>query len=350
MPLQIQDMMGFPSDDFNPINFGRARIGRDTTQGFLIYNDDDRKAKNVCISAEACGDDPLPAAWKTFSMTEDGEYVPKLKIKDIPPHSYAEGSLYIEGIFNTAKDTLFIETWNTGITQYRGNILTLAKGTNDGAGIAARRMELATGNIRDVDLTFKIDYTMDDKYENTSMQTHNFPVRMNANKDRKGYIFSFQVNRYDSTVYVAIYKGGVGMSSNDNRDNGTRVYDSQKFLPFTEDTVFRLVITNNTKDQPTFQVFMDDAAIMLRNIRSGVKAEAMTDTGADAYVGKGRCYYDCALWNGDITASISDVELVTEEDVHVFYAKTSLPGGLPDGQIYESSLVVDYYYDAPEVR
>lgn len=325
------------------INFGKARLGFPTVKKVKVYNKGDQIAYNVELYALQ-HENSEAYKWKSFKMYEDSEAVNKINLGDLGPGKYLEGTTKEEIEF--VEYGVLTEKWNTGGINYDTKSLKFLKNTGDGSGISAARLEWNIENMKNIEIAFKIKLEVDTKFENYDSAILNFPLRMGAKKDQRGYCVSFQKRRKDGRLYAAFYKGGKGMVENLDRDYGTNLYNTG-WIKFDESKEIRFKLYNNVYDQPCFQLFIDNKPVTLQDTTNPKnKKTLIVDTDAKtAYIGGGKTFLDYSIWNGDISLEISEFSLFHDIQEHEILLQTTVGSEAENDQIYDSYLNLSYEED-----
>lgn len=353
--LKFLDMENNPIDLTSGLDYGLTRKNVPSILKFKIKNAGNLKAHHLLLSAGTLNSSNevssqeyqnqlKSASWKSFSLKEDGEYVAQLDLGDLEPNAFVEGVKEVNENFVNAEKCIFKEDWSTGITVFKDEKVYLNKLNGDPMGNVARRMDCpALGQPRDVWIDFRADIVSDSSYNNTTVGLIVFPVRINSKGDGKGYLFSFQFRRKDNTFFMGIYKDAKGMTANNDRVYGTRIFDVGSFQPFDPMKKLGARVYNNAQGQPTFQMFYDGKPVTLYNSKdkqeSGLE---MSDTTETAYVGGGDVYFDCGLYEGDKSFAISKLKILTEQMEQPIFMRNIIGDDAVDKTQYKSAVILSY--------
>lgn len=340
MSIELINNKGEIINQEDGINFGSARAGFPSSQYFKVFNNSDKIAYNVTLSTEG---DPEVVSWKAFKMYDDASAETELILGDIPANSYFEGQA-TKNIEFIKGDTMFREVWNTGVIEYQTSSIKFIKNTGDGSGISGARVALdGLGLVKTLDVSFKTKMEFDLSYENYDTTNINFPVRMNSNKDMKGYCLAFRRRRSDGKFYASVYKGGKGMVDNQDRDYGTNFYNTGWIDGYTEDKVIRFKVWNNLKNQPCFEIYLDDEKLTLRKSSNvSITTQTVIDDEEVTYLNEGGLFLDYSIWNGDVSLEISDLKIKHEIPEHMIAIQTIVSFDATDKSTYNSKLVVTH--------
>ena len=334
------------------INFDRTIVGREYIKGYKVKNIGKSNAYNINLVASylssAMDDDfeaqKLAATWKTFSFEKEGPYESSLSLGDLEPGKLVEGERSIDCMLSADREE-FIERWNTGITEYKDGNLVFVNNTRDGSGVSGRRIAFELGVMRDLEISFNLESEKDDDFTSDFNLQANFCIRMNANKDGKGYVIGVQRRRTDGKVLVGIYKGGVGYSSNNTRDIGELIYRTG-FNNYDPKDKITLKVYNNIKKQPCFEALIGRTNLKFSsNDGSETNLSFATDKGAKPYIIGGRFYLDSALWKGDVSYTLKNLSIKTEEYNHIIYIKTAVTDTATANFDYRSAVIINFEED-----
>lgn len=336
------------------INFSKSITNREYIKPFIVKNVGDKKAYNINLEATyytsegsaTFEDENLAASWKSFCFTRDGEYGPSLSLGDLNPNRAVEGKTNMEFTFTGPNET-FVERWNTGITEWSAGGLDFVNNTRDGSGVSGRRIAIETGKTRDFEIQFKLVTEKDDNYTSDTNLQVNFCVRMNSNFNRVGYIISIQRRRRDGKLIVLIYKNGVGYTTNNNRDNGERIFSSS-FIDYNENNFIKLKVYNDEEGFPCFEVLNNRENIRFNSSDGLDKNVKVAMDREKTFTKEGRTYLDSALWKGDVKYSMRDVSMTVDEFNHQIYVKTRIDDIAIDNKEYSSAINISFEEDPDE--
>lgn len=337
----ITDLEG---KNITSIEYGRIIMGKDQLKVFTLKNLGDSKAYNVTIFFEntinASDKDKLATSWKSLSI--DGEtFKDIINVGTIQPKSSLEGKELLEIKFSTDNESV-IERWNTGVTSYDNGNLIFTNNTGDGSGVSGRRLAMEYGNIRDFDIKFKLSNVIDNDYSSDSNLMCNFCLRMNSKRDAKGYMISVQRRRTDGKLYIAIYKDSLGFVSNNERDTGTRIFNTS-FESYNDNDEINIKLYNDEEDRPCFEAYNNGKVMFFNSADKKEKDLLVAIDKNKTYTGEGRFYLDSALWKGDVSYKISDLSITKEIYNKPIYLKTNIDRNIAnDKDIFTSYLTVKY--------
>lgn len=340
MTIELINEKNVVIDQTSGIDFGRARAGFPSSKYFKVYNNSDKVAYNVTLQAEG---DTEAADWKAFKLYDNSKAKQEIMLGDIPPNSYFEGEA-TKKIEFVKGDSMFREVWNTGTIEYHTSSIKFIKNTGDGSGISGARIALdGLGLVKTLDVSFKTKLEVDLSYENYDTTIINFPIRMNSNRDLKGYCISFRRRRSDNKFYAAVYKNGKGMVDNQNRDYGDNFYNSGWISSYNEDKVIRFKVWNDLNNRPCFQIYLDDKPLTLRKANNtSISATTVIDNEETVYLNPGGLFLDYSIWNGDISLEIDDLTIKHEIPEHLISMQTTVAFDAIDKSVHNSKLVVTY--------
>ena len=337
------------------IDLGLSRKGMPIITAVKIKNEGDITARSLILKAEPLNSEKevtpeefanqkLAASWKTFSLEEDGTYVKQLNLGDVRAGRFVEGTKKIEENFETQHNCIFEEEWSTGITEFSESKMVFKKLDNEAKGNISKRMSCkAMTAPRDLDMEFNLEFICDPEIESEMNAMLVFPFRVNCKGDGLGYLALFQYNRQENKFLASIHKHAKGMTTNIDRDYGTKIFDTISFKTFDKNKKLGFKVYNNAAGYPTFEITYDGENMLLASTAGGVKdAYVQSDTGKDAYKTGGDFYFDWGLYDGDIACKISNVIIKTEELEQPIYIKTYITEEGKDKVNYKSAVEVSY--------
>lgn len=346
MAIELIDVKGNVINQASGIDFGSARAGFPSSKYFKVYNDSDKIAYNVTLSVDGTTE---AVDWKAFKLYDDSLPTKQLVLGDLFPNSYFEGQ-EAKKIEFVKGDSMFREVWNTGIIEYHTSSIKFVKNTGDGSGISGARIALdGLGLLKTLDVSFKTKMEVDLSYENYDTTIINFPIRMNSNKDLKGYCISFRRRRSDNKFYASVYKNGKGMVDNQDRDYGTNFYNSGWIDAYDEDMTIRFKVWNNLNNQPCFEIYLNDKPLTLKkSSNTSISTTTVIDDEEITYINAGGFFIDYSIWNGDISLEILDLVVKHEIPEHLITYQTTISFDTEDKSIHKSELIVEYEEDVEE--
>ena len=360
MPVKLQflNMDNEEIDLSEGLDLGVSRKGRPVITPIKIKNVGNVTARDIILEATTLNEEDdvdgdeyanqlKAASWKTFSLDKDGEFVKELRLGDLKPNRFIEGYQTVEEHFESSSSCMFKEVWNTGVTKFEDNSLVLHKVDYEEKGSVGRRMKCeGLSRPRDLEMEFKLDFQANPEEESLTDAMIVFPVRINSKGDGNGYIFIVTYRRADNRFMVNIYKNGKGMESNIDRVYGTKIFDTVQYRAFDPNKKFGLKIYNDKNNVPTFEVLYDGKNLPLINSSgAGVEENVKKDDKSDAFTTGGDFYMDASIYDGDISLSISEFKVKTENLEQPIYVKTIVGDDAEDKKEYRSSLMVGYIED-----
>lgn len=340
MSIELINEKGITIQD---INFNRARAGMPVFKYFKVYNDSDKIAYNVTL--QVTGEDEA-TAWKAFKLSEETNAVKVALLGDIPPNSYYEGNK-TERIEFIKDNGMFREVWNTGKIEWHNSSIKFIKNTGDGSGISGARIALdGLGLLKTLDVSFKTKLETDLSYNNFDTTIINFPLRMNSNKDLRGYAISFRRRRSDNKFYAAIYKSGKGMVDNQDRDYGTNLYNTGWIDDYDEDKVIRFKVWNTLDNKPCFEIYLDNKKLTLRKSNNlSITSTTVIDDEETLYLNAGNLFLDYSIWNGDISLEIIDLMITHEVSEQLIAMQTTVDYNAVNDSVHNTELEISYEED-----
>lgn len=353
--LQFLDMNNEEISLETGIDYGLSRKGIPIIKAVKLKNVGDVTARDLIltattlnssseVSAEEYENQLVAASWKSFSLVQDGEYSQKLNLGDVRPGRFLEGTKTVKEEFASQKDCMFEDVWSTGITEFKEEKMTFKKLTDDSKGNIAKRMRCTKLTApRDLKVEFNMEFNSEPDVESEMNGMLIFPIRMNSKGDETGYLVLFQYNRQEDRFFVSIHKNAKGMASNIDRAYGTKIFDTIAFKSFDKSKKLGFNVYNNASGNPTFEILYGGEKMLLTNSIGSVKEEySKTDTASDAYKTGGDFYMDLGLYDGDLTFSISNMTIQTEELEQPIYIKTYITDNGKNKVDYKSSVEVSY--------
>lgn len=353
--LQFLDMNNKEISLTTGVDYGLTRKGIPVIKAVKLKNVGDVTARDLILTAttldssaqvspEEYENQLIAASWKSFSLTENGEYNKKLNLGNIRPGRFLEGTKYLTEEFTSQHDCMFKEVWSTGITEFKENKIVFKKLDNETKGNIAKRMSCSSLKApRDLKVEFNVEFNSQADIESEMNAMLIFPVRMNSKGDDTGYLILFQYNRQENRFYASIHKNAKGMASNIDRVYGTKIFDTITFKTFDKSKKLGFNIYNNASGNPTFEILYGGEKMILANsIGSSVEEYSKTDTASGSYKTGGDFYIDCGLYDGDISCSISNMTIETEELEQPIYIKTYIGDNGKNKVNYKSSVEVSY--------
>lgn len=336
------------------IDYGLTRVRYPYIKTVYLKNLSNTVAENVTLSADTLNEKEdvneedylkqLQAkSWKSFS--NDGKnYVDFLELGKINKGSYYEGIRSIKFDLTSSNGTLK-EEWTNGVVNFIDSKLMFRKTTYESddktQGTGSARFLVDVDRIRDIDLTFYMNYVGDKNTSYSAMANFFIPIRVGS--DGFGYGISIQRKRADGKMFFAIYKRAKGMLDVNTSIMGSRIIDTRTYMDIDESQPIRIKVYNNDEGFPTFEFFCNGKQQMLysssdRNVQSLV----FSDKASGYYPSKGSMYFDMALYKGDIEFDIYNISLTTENEKQPIYIKTFIEKEAEDKYNYKSSLKLEW--------
>lgn len=339
------------------IDGGQSRINYGNITPVKIKNEGKDKARNVIIGAcplntieelkTMMSDEEAEreykkqlqaASWKSFCLTEDGNYKPELELGNILPESFLEGSLLQNEPFIDKETSLFKEAWSYCLESWGNNSLKIYK--NESRSQTAQRKQIDIGKKRDIEIKFKLNYerNKDDYNKNNCLVI--FPVRIDSRG--YGYILSFQFRASDGKCYFGVYKNGKGMVSNLNRTYGTRFLNTTGFLDFDPNKLMGARIFTNEDDETCFEFTLNGEKQELYSSTDKSKHGKTMSDDSNMFPDAGEMFFDVGLYYGDLGVTISNFQIETESDQQIVYIKSKIDGNAENAQDYVSAISLSY--------
>lgn len=356
--IKILDINNNEIDLSTGIDLGISRKGISNVTKFKIKNIGDMTARDLIISATTLNNqnevtnveykNQLKAVnWKSFSLDEKGEFLRELRVGDLKPNKFVEGTKSTIVDFTTAEKCILKEVWNTGITEYKLGTQIFKKTNNEVLGQIAKRMYFGSLlSCREFDIDFNVFFDTTTENQSSTVPFLACPVRINSKGDSRGYMFMFQYRRTDNKFMISIYKDAKGMTTNIDRDYGTKIFDTITWTTFDKNKKVGFKIYNNSFNQPTFEVKYNEQNMKLGKASdSNVNGFIMSDIASNSYIEEGQFYIDISMYDGDKSCTISNMTLKTEELEQPIFMKTYIGDDAEDKIEYRSSVVVSYIQD-----
>lgn len=337
------------------VDFGLSRKGIPIIKPIKIKNVGDITARSLILKSdtlntlsqvgeEEYANQKLAASWKSFSLSENGEYVKTLNLGDVRPGRFVEGTKEVVENFETQHNCIFEEKWSTGITEFKENKMVFKKLNDETKGNISKRMKCAALTApRDLEVEFNMEFNSDPEIESEMNAMLVFPFRVNCKGDGLGYLALFQYNRQENKFLASIHKHGKGMETNIDRVYGTKIFDTISFKTFDKTKKLGFKVYNNKSGYPTFEITYGGENMLLASTAgSGADSYVKTDTASDAYKTGGDFYFDWGLYDGDIDCKVSNFTIKTEELEQPIYIKTYITDEGRDKVNYKSAVEVSY--------
>lgn len=341
----------------NEIDGGEARINYGTITPIKIKNNGNDKARQVIISSSPLNSleelksslgseagekeydkQKIAASWKTFSLTEDGNFTPELSLGTIAAKSFLGGTQTMNETFSDKENCLFKDVWSYCLEDMSNGSLKIYK--NQAKSQTAQRKEIAIGEKRDISIQFKLNYEYESESYNKNSCLVIFPVRIG--NTGTGYILSFQFRASDGKCFFGVYKNGKGMVSNLSRTYGTRIMDTGGYLEFDQSKYMGAKIYNDDDDNVWFEFMLNGKTqtLYLTGNKSvhGLKLQDPNNTHPNA----GSMYYDVGMYYGDLSVTINSFQITTDTSEQIVYIKSKLDGNAVDKETYKSAITLSY--------
>ena len=336
------------------IDYGLARVNYPYVKQVYIKNLGNSNAYNCSLRSDTLnnlGDveeaeyskQLLAKSWKSFSL-DNKNFYNFLDLGKISRGSYLEGIRDIKFDLTSSLGTLK-ETWTNAKPTFIDNKLIFRKTTYDSddkkQGTGSGRYLVNVGNIRDVDITFYLNYIGDSKTSYAAIATLLIPIRIGS--DGFGYGLAVQRNRENGKMFVAIYKRIKGMLDANTSIMGTRIADIKSYIEVDESKPLRFKCYNNSEGFPTFEFYCNDKQMTLYSSSDRSKfGMTYIDNGEGYYPSRGSMYLDIALYKGDIEFSVYGISLVTENAKQPVYIKTTVGKEAIDQEEYKSCIKLEW--------
>ena len=336
------------------VQLGLTRVRYPETKTLYLRNLGNTNAENLTISADTLNqiedvgqkeyDNQLLAkSWKGFSL-DNRNFVPFLDLGHILKGSYYEGIKEVKFDLTSSNGSLK-EEWTNGLPNYIDSKFVFRKMTYDSEdqtqGTASGRFNINVGTIRDIDLTFYMEYLGDSDSSYTAIATLLIPIRVGS--DGFGYGLSIQRNRANNKMFFGIYKRAKGMLDANTSILGTRIIDTRSYMDIDESKPMRIKVYNDDDGFPTFEFYCNGQQQLLYSSSDrNVSSYAFTDKAEGYYASRGSMYLDMALYRGDIEFKFFNATLITEEQKQPIYMRTLIGQEAEDQKEYKSSLKVEW--------
>ena len=338
----------------NGIDFGLTRMRYPVVKKMYLRNLGNDNAKNLTITADTLNkkedisneeyEKQVKAKrWKSFSL-DNKNFSEILDLGKVLKGSYYEGIKEVKFDLTSSKGTLK-EEWTNAVPNFIDSKLVFRKTTYESEdkaqGTGSARFLVDIGTVRDIDLTFYMNYIGDSNTSYSAIATFLIPIRIGS--DGFGYGLLIQRNRANNKMFFAVYKRTKGMLDANTSIMGTRIININSYIDLDETKPMRIKVYNNENGEPTFEFYCNDKQQLLYSSSDKTKsAYAFTDNAEGYYPAKGSMYFDLALYKGDIEFDIYNVNLITEEQKQPIYMKTFIEKDAIDKEIYKSSLKLEW--------
>ncbi|MEG2018062.1 MAG: hypothetical protein RR128_06330, partial [Clostridium sp.] len=316
--LKFLDANNNEIDLSSGLDFGTSRKGIANINKFKVKNEGDATARDLILTSSTLNEksevdeeeynrQSRASMWKTFGYAENGTFVKELRLGDIKPNKFAEGTKSTDILYTNETNCQFQDVWTAGVTEFKSDQHIFKKLDDGSKGQVAKRMSMPSLPLcRDFEVEFNIDFNCTVEGQESSLPFIGFPIRINSKGDGMGYMFLMQYRRTDKKFMVSIYKDAKGMTTNTDRDYGTKIFDTIVYQQFDKTKKIGFKIYNNTLGQPTFEVKYDRKNVKLgKAYVSGIQGYALSDTSVNAYVESGNFFKDISLYDGDYYCAMS---------------------------------------------
>lgn len=339
------------------LDFGVARKGVPTLVKFKVKNVGTTTARDVFlipstlneqseVSEEEYANQLKSVKWKSFGFNENDLFSKKLNIGDIKPNKFAEGTKTLMVLFKNANSCELKDVWTTGVTEFIDGKHIFKKANDNPSGQVGKRMSCPIlDSCRDFETEFFLDFkTIQEGGEYQA--SVNVPIRINSKGDGLGYMFMIRYKRETNQIFVTVQKNARGMITNTDRDYGEKLFETTANHTFNKGKKIGLKVYNNALNQPTFEVkYGGEKLLLTKSYTYDEEGFSLSDKSSTSYENSGKFYFDFSLNDGDISCSLEDMIIKTEELEQFIYMKTVIGDDAQNKTMYKSSAIISYIED-----